>query len=59
MALIEKARAGRPALLIARPAPARRGAGFLPTLVELAAGSSRFRALASGGGLHTRDLSPL
>jgi hypothetical protein len=43
MALIEKARAGRSARPISRPATGNGVAGFLPTLVELTAGSSRRR----------------
>jgi ATP-dependent helicase Lhr and Lhr-like helicase len=63
MALIEKARAGRSTLLIAPTGAGKTLAGFLPTLVELAASSSRSGAgrgaLASGGSLHTLYVSPL
>src|SRR5262252_3131533 len=63
MALLDKARAGRSTLLIAPTGAGKTLAGFLPTLVELAARSSRGRlvrrGLASGSGLHTLYVSPL
>jgi ATP-dependent helicase Lhr and Lhr-like helicase len=63
LALIEKARAGRSTLLIAPTGAGKTLAGFLPTLVELAARSSRSGgargALAAGSGLHTLYVSPL
>jgi ATP-dependent Lhr-like helicase len=63
MALLDKARAGRSALLIAPTGAGKTLAGFLPTLVELAAPSSRGGAgrgaHASGNGLHTLYVSPL
>jgi ATP-dependent Lhr-like helicase len=63
MALLEKARAGRSTLLIAPTGAGKTLAGFLPTLVELAARSSRSGlgrgVLASGSGLHTLYISPL
>jgi ATP-dependent helicase Lhr and Lhr-like helicase len=63
MALLEKARAGRSTLLIAPTGAGKTLAGFLPTLVEVAARSSRSGtgrgALASGSGLHTLYISPL
>jgi ATP-dependent helicase Lhr and Lhr-like helicase len=63
IALLEKARAGRSTLLIAPTGAGKTLAGFLPTLVELAARSARSSvgrgALASGSGLHTLYISPL
>src|SRR5215468_5645716 len=63
MALLDKARVGRSTLLIAPTGAGKTLAGFLPTLVELAARSSRSGlwrgALASGSGLHTLYISPL
>src|SRR6266436_4157461 len=63
IALLEKARAGRSTLLIAPTGAGKTLAGFLPTLVDLAARSSRSGvgrgALASGSGLHTLYVSPL
>src|SRR6267154_1260224 len=63
IALVEKARAGRSTLLVAPTGAGKTLAGFLPTLVELAARSSRSGlgrgALASGSGLHTLYISPL
>jgi ATP-dependent helicase Lhr and Lhr-like helicase len=62
LALLEKARAGRSALLIAPTGAGKTLAGFLPTLVEL---SERTRAPAGralslrSGGLHTLYISPL
>jgi ATP-dependent Lhr-like helicase len=62
MALLDKARAGHSALLIAPTGAGKTLAGFLPTLVELAR-SSRSGvgrgALGSGSGLHTLYVSPL
>jgi ATP-dependent Lhr-like helicase len=63
VALLEKARAGRSTLLIAPTGAGKTLAGFLPTLVELAARSARSSvgrgAPASGSGLHTLYISPL
>jgi ATP-dependent helicase Lhr and Lhr-like helicase len=61
LALIDKARAGRSTLLIAPTGAGKTLAGFLPTLVELAARSRRsgLRGLPTGGGLHTLYISPL
>src|SRR5437899_8534456 len=63
IALLDKARAGRSTLLIAPTGAGKTLAGFLPTLVELAARSSRSGvgrgAPASGSGLHTLYVSPL
>ena len=63
IALLEKARAGRSTLLIAPTGAGKTLAGFLPTLVDLAARSARSGvgrgALASGSGLHTLYVSPL
>ena len=62
LALLEKARAGRSALLIAPTGAGKTLAGFLPTLVEL---SERMRAPAGralsarSAGLHTLYISPL
>jgi ATP-dependent helicase Lhr and Lhr-like helicase len=53
--LLAKARAGRSVLLIAPTGAGKTLAGFLPTLVELSAGSPRTRSAPSpqGGGEHT------
>jgi ATP-dependent Lhr-like helicase len=63
LALIDKARAGRSTLLIAPTGAGKTLAGFLPTLVELNARSSRSALgrgrLGSGSGLHTLYISPL
>jgi ATP-dependent helicase Lhr and Lhr-like helicase len=63
IALIDKARAGRSTLLIAPTGAGKTLAGFLPTLVELNARSTRSGfgrgGLASGSGLHTLYISPL
>ncbi len=63
LALLDKARAGRSALLIAPTGAGKTLAGFLPTLVELAAPRSRRqstgRGIARPGGLHTLYISPL
>src|SRR5215468_10637546 len=63
IALLDKARAGRSTLLVAPTGAGKTLAGFLPTLVELAARSSRSSvgrgALGSGSGLHTLYVSPL
>ncbi len=63
LALLEKARAGRSTLLIAPTGAGKTLAGFLPSLVELAAGNSP-RLTAKGRGLarrgiHTLYISPL
>ncbi len=61
LALLDKARAGRSALLIAPTGAGKTLAGFLPTLVELSSprksGSPASRA--PGRGLHTLYISPL
>jgi ATP-dependent helicase Lhr and Lhr-like helicase len=65
MALLDKARAGRSTLLIAPTGAGKTLAGFLPTLVELTASSSRSPNhltrinRASSTGLHTLYVSPL
>jgi ATP-dependent helicase Lhr and Lhr-like helicase len=63
LALLEKAREDRSALLIAPTGAGKTLAGFLPTLVELSAGSSIFastgRSVKRSGGLHTLYISPL
>jgi ATP-dependent Lhr-like helicase len=63
LALLEKARAGRSALLIAPTGAGKTLAGFLPTLVELTerARGTPARRLSglSSGGLHTLYISPL
>src|SRR5262245_23760073 len=63
IALLDKARAGRSTLLVAPTGAGKTLAGFLPTLVELAARSARSSvgrgALGSGSGLHTLYVSPL
>ncbi|MCP9629250.1 ligase-associated DNA damage response DEXH box helicase [Rhodopseudomonas palustris] len=55
LALLERARAGRAALLIAPTGAGKTLAGFLPTLVELSEAAPRVPA----GGLHTLYISPL
>jgi ATP-dependent Lhr-like helicase len=57
LALLDKARAGRSALLIAPTGAGKTLAGFLPILVELAERPPA-RGLSSGG-LHTLYISPL
>src|SRR5262249_62213206 len=64
--LLEKARAGRSALLIAPTGGGKTLAGFLPTLTELSERGMRPRNLKSTGralvrsqGLHTLYISPL
>ena len=62
LALLEKARAGRSALLIAPTGGGKTLAGFLPTLVELSerARAPTGRALSlRSSGLHTLYISPL
>jgi ATP-dependent helicase Lhr and Lhr-like helicase len=63
LALLEKAREDRSALLIAPTGAGKTLAGFLPTLVELSAGSSTFastgRSVQRSRGLHTLYISPL
>lgn len=59
--LLAKARAGRSALLIAPTGAGKTLAGFLPSLVELAAQPPRKpgQAKAASAGLHTLYISPL
>lgn len=63
LALLEKAQAGRSALLIAPTGAGKTLAGFLPTLVELSQPRPRRvstgRGVARPGGLHTLYISPL
>ncbi|MET3909279.1 ATP-dependent Lhr-like helicase [Bradyrhizobium sp. S3.3.6] len=67
LALLEKAREDRSALLIAPTGAGKTLAGFLPTLVELSAAPtspaksvvSTGRAVQRSGGLHTLYISPL
>jgi len=67
LALLDKARQGRSALLIAPTGAGKTLAGFLPTLVELSESSaparaatvSTGRAVRRSGGLHTLYISPL
>ncbi len=60
IALLEKARAGRSALLIAPTGAGKTLAGFLPTLVELSEHRLRARSGAvRGAALHTLYISPL
>src|SRR5215467_10245812 len=63
IALLDKARTGRSTLLIAPTGAGKTLAGFLPTLVELAAPSRRSGPgrdlVTSGSGLHTLYVSPL
>ncbi len=63
LALLEKAQAGRSALLIAPTGAGKTLAGFLPTLVELAQPRSQpaidRAGIARPGGLHTLYISPL
>jgi ATP-dependent Lhr-like helicase len=63
LALLEKAREDRAALLIAPTGAGKTLAGFLPTLVELSAGSgtvaSTGRSVQHSRGLHTLYISPL
>jgi ATP-dependent Lhr-like helicase len=61
LALLEKARAGRSALLIAPTGAGKTLAGFLPTLVELSRGrtASTRRSVQRSGRLHTLYISPL
>ncbi len=63
LALLEKARLGRSALLIAPTGAGKTLAGFLPTLVELGGGASRTASTGRGvqrsAGLHTLYISPL
>jgi ATP-dependent helicase Lhr and Lhr-like helicase len=63
LALLEKAREDRSALLIAPTGAGKTLAGFLPTLVELSAGNSTLastgRSVQRTGGLHTLYISPL
>jgi ATP-dependent helicase Lhr and Lhr-like helicase len=62
LALLEKAREDRSALLIAPTGAGKTLAGFLPTLVELSAGgtfASTGRSVKRSRGLHTLYISPL
>jgi len=58
LALLEKARADRSVLLVAPTGAGKTLAGFLPSLVELAAHGPRARS-ARRRGLHTLYVSPL
>ena len=55
LAMVEKAREGRNALLIAPTGGGKTLAGFLPSLIELA----ERPPLNTPAGVHTRDISPL
>src|ERR1700744_4520110 len=55
LAMVEKARAGRHALLIAPTGGGKTLAGFLPSLIEL----SERSPTGGGRGVHTLYLSPL
>src|SRR5271169_4085564 len=55
LAMVEKARAGRHALLIAPTGGGKTLAGFLPSLIELAERAGRDAA----PGVHTLYISPL
>jgi ATP-dependent Lhr-like helicase len=59
LALLEKARQRRSALLIAPTGAGKTLAGFLPTLVELGEGTARRPGMAGSAGLHTLYISPL
>ena len=61
LALLQKAREGRPALLIAPTGAGKTLAGFLPTLVELSGAGPvpDPRKQREGKGLHTLYISPL
>jgi ATP-dependent Lhr-like helicase len=62
LALLEKAREDRSALLIAPTGAGKTLAGFLPTLVELSASgtfASSGRSVTRSRGLHTLYISPL
>lgn len=63
LALLEKARTDRSALLIAPTGAGKTLAGFLPTLVELSDKTSSVRSTGGDvqrtGGLHTLYISPL
>jgi len=65
LALLEKARNDRSALLVAPTGAGKTLAGFLPTLVELSSAPSAKSVVSAGravqrsGGLHTLYISPL
>ncbi len=59
LALLAKARADRPALLIAPTGAGKTLAGFLPTLVELSGSARLDISRRAGSGLHTLYISPL
>ena len=59
LALLERARANRAALLIAPTGAGKTLAGFLPTLVELSEAAPRAREEGPSRGLHTLYISPL
>ncbi|RJF68551.1 ligase-associated DNA damage response DEXH box helicase [Rhodopseudomonas palustris] len=59
LALLERARASRAALLIAPTGAGKTLAGFLPTLVELSEAAPRAREEGPSRGLHTLYISPL
>ncbi|MDB5593548.1 MAG: dependent helicase, Lhr family [Hyphomicrobiales bacterium] len=59
MSLLARAQAGESALLVAPTGAGKTLAGFLPSLVELAAMASAPRNAPGGPGLHTLYISPL
>jgi ATP-dependent Lhr-like helicase len=59
LALLDKARQGRSALLIAPTGAGKTLAGFLPTLVELSTFAPNPGRSVKRGGLHTLYISPL
>ena len=59
IALLQKARKGRSALLIAPTGAGKTLAGFLPSLIELATLPDRPKSTTGRDGLHTLYISPL